>query len=281
MFQEAATAYNNDPRSTGAGSGGVCLWVSPRIKHLISSRGHSRSGRYQWVRFSGVPGRDVGILNLYAANQTAERCELWYEMLLTKNERQLFQQLKSTFEVEDPFPPNSAVRFSWDNHRSGTQRMLARLNRVYSFKSPGEVVTNADYKIRGDNSFSNHLAVFRQVWLTRETKWQSPYVMNARHLKDPVVIDKIKHIWVAHSRLPFFSKVRRVVRFYRQFCIQKSNDRRMEEDQLRRQLEQVVAHLQADPGNQYPQGQMASCADRLNQFEESRAESQRLYSRLK
>jgi exonuclease III len=248
MFQEAATAYNNDPRSTGAGSGGVCLWVSPRIKHLISSRGHSRSGRYQWVRFSGVPGRDVGILNLYAANQTAERCELWYEMLLdlpkdcrwifmgdwnfverpedrsrsrnplmTKNERQLFQQLKSTFEVEDPFPPNSAVRFSWDNHRSGTQRMLARLNRVYSFKSPGEVVTNADYKIRGDNSFSNHLAVFRQVWLTRETKWQSPYVMNARHLKDPVVIDKIKHIWVAHSRLPFFSKVRRVVRFYRQF----------------------------------------------------------------
>jgi hypothetical protein len=53
--------------------------------------------------------------------------------------------------------------------------------------------------------------VFKYVWLTHEMKRQSLYVMNANHLKDPVVVDKIKHIWVAHSRLPFFNKVWRVV----------------------------------------------------------------------
>jgi hypothetical protein len=136
-------AYNN---FSDAGSGGVCMWIASQIRHLINNQGHSRSGRFQWVRLTGVPGQDIGILNVYAANQAMERCELWSEMLLvlprdcrwifvgdwnfvensadkfkprdylmSEHERQLFQQLKLTFVLEDPFPANNSIRFSWDN----------------------------------------------------------------------------------------------------------------------------------------------------------------------
>jgi exonuclease III len=150
IYQEAAAAYNTLSSSMGAGSGGVCMWLAPTIRHLIKAQGHSRSGRYQWVRLTGVPGQDVGVLNVYAANRAAKRCELWCEMLsslprdcrwicagdwnfvespsdrsrpkdplMTVEERQLFGQLKATFDLEDPFPPSNSVRYSWDNRRIG------------------------------------------------------------------------------------------------------------------------------------------------------------------
>jgi hypothetical protein len=28
--------YNNNPDGPGAGSGGVCMWISPQLQHLIS-----------------------------------------------------------------------------------------------------------------------------------------------------------------------------------------------------------------------------------------------------
>jgi hypothetical protein len=263
------------------------------------------------MRLAGVPGQDIGILNVYAANRANERCELWSEILLdlprdcrwifvgdwnfvekasdrsrpkvplmTENERLLFQQLKTTFAVEDPFPLNNAVKFNWNNRKTGEQRLLARLDRVYSF-SQGVPVTNSDYKIRGDNSISDHLPVFRQIWLSNQEQRRSPYVMSALYLKDPAVKERIKQIWIANARLPFFSKIRRVVKFYRQHCIQKSNDRKREEELLRRQLECTAIGLQANPGDQHLQATLARCADRLRGFEQLRAENQRLPSRLK
>jgi exonuclease III len=43
--QEAAVAYNNVANGPGACSGGVCLWISPRIQHMIINSGHVRSGK--------------------------------------------------------------------------------------------------------------------------------------------------------------------------------------------------------------------------------------------
>jgi exonuclease III len=39
MFQEAVVAYNNSAMSSGAGSGGVCMWLAPTIRHLINAQG--------------------------------------------------------------------------------------------------------------------------------------------------------------------------------------------------------------------------------------------------
>lgn len=42
---EAAPGYNHDPNDEGAGSGGLCILINPKIKHLVISSGHSRSNR--------------------------------------------------------------------------------------------------------------------------------------------------------------------------------------------------------------------------------------------
>jgi predicted metal-dependent enzyme (double-stranded beta helix superfamily) len=63
--------------------GGVCTWVSPKLAHLVAATGHSRCGRALWVRLSNVPGDDVAILNVYAANSIRERCRLWAELIDT------------------------------------------------------------------------------------------------------------------------------------------------------------------------------------------------------
>jgi exonuclease III len=148
MAKEAEAAYNNVPDGPEAGRGGVCLWVSPQVQHLISTIGKSRSRRAQWMRLVGIAGGDIAILNVYAPNSTAARCELWEELIetlpkdcrwlcagdwnfverrqdksrnnnyiMTAEERRLFELLKSTFDIHDPFPASNMVRYSWDNRR--------------------------------------------------------------------------------------------------------------------------------------------------------------------
>lgn len=60
--QEAIVAYNNFDNPDGAGSGGIGMWVIPRLLHLISDTEQMRSGFASWVRFHGVPGQDVTVL---------------------------------------------------------------------------------------------------------------------------------------------------------------------------------------------------------------------------
>jgi hypothetical protein len=87
VAEEAGVAYNNSPDGPGAGSGGIFLWVSPHTKHLVTKTGRSRIGRTQWMRLSGTTRGDVAILNVYAPNVAAARCELWEELIdiLSKN----------------------------------------------------------------------------------------------------------------------------------------------------------------------------------------------------
>lgn len=72
---DAEVGFGNTPLSIEAGKGGVCLWLAPRLSHLISSSGQARGGRAQWIRFSRLPGGDVAVLNVYASNCARDRCE--------------------------------------------------------------------------------------------------------------------------------------------------------------------------------------------------------------
>jgi len=36
-----------------------------------------------WVRFSGIPGGDISILNVYASTSARERCAVWKELIVT------------------------------------------------------------------------------------------------------------------------------------------------------------------------------------------------------
>ena len=161
--QEAQVAYNNDANEDGAGSGGIGMWVTPSMSHLIHSDGHSRGGNVQWVRFTGVPGQDISVLNIYAPHSSTERCALWGELLevlprdcrwilagdwnfverrvdksssrassVTEIERRVFQELKEALQVEDSFPASSRLRYTWDSQHRDRSRVLARLDRIYT-----------------------------------------------------------------------------------------------------------------------------------------------------
>jgi exonuclease III len=83
LVEEAEAAYNNRLDGPGAGRGGLCMWVSAHIHHLVSKTGRSRAGRAQWIRLSGIAGGDLAVLNVCAPNLSDVRCDLWIELIDT------------------------------------------------------------------------------------------------------------------------------------------------------------------------------------------------------
>ena len=68
VAMEAEVGYNNRLDGPGVGCGGVCLWVSLLISHVVCEVGKSRSGWAQWMRLTGTPGGEIAIINVYALN---------------------------------------------------------------------------------------------------------------------------------------------------------------------------------------------------------------------
>lgn len=217
---EAEAGFGNEPHEVGAGTGGVCMWVAPRISHLVTSSGQAGGGRAQWVRFGGLPGGDVAVLNVYASTHARERAFLWEELaaslprdcrwlilgdwnfvecrsdksnlngrLISTGENRVFSLLKDALGVGEHFVSTNGVRFTWDNKRIGPTRSLARLDRCYSFLQIGaglEPVT--EYYIRGDCYHSDHLPVQCTVQLQPQPRRKSSFKMSSQYLKDPEVV---------------------------------------------------------------------------------------------
>jgi exonuclease III len=73
---EATAAYNHLASKPGARRGGVCFLVAPTLRPLIHSTGAFRHNQAQWLTLRGVPGGDVGVLNVYAPHTAQERIQL-------------------------------------------------------------------------------------------------------------------------------------------------------------------------------------------------------------
>ena len=148
----------------GAGRGGMCLFINPSIKHLIHSQGSIGENQAQWVRFSENQGRDLAVLNVYAPNTLQERIHLWQELrrglpndcqwvacgdwnivedaedksirsgrILIGVELLEFNSFKAQLSLYNFFSRQSAIRFLWDNLQRDGEKVLVRLDRVYSF----------------------------------------------------------------------------------------------------------------------------------------------------
>jgi exonuclease III len=159
-------AYNHNQNDDKAGKGGICMFISLKIKHLIHNKGTVGANLAQWVRFSGIPNGDVAILNVYAPNGARKIIDLqqalcrmlstnsqWIAVgdwnivedardksteggrLLGGQERVEFELFKSHFHVMDFFKYEHNLKHSWDNRRGEGMRVLAHLNRVYTFFS--------------------------------------------------------------------------------------------------------------------------------------------------
>ena len=110
---------------------------------------------------------------------------------------------------------------------------MARLDRSYTFKGLDPTPTRESYCIFGDCSHLDHLPVWRQVWLEADGVRVSPYVMNASFLKEQEVQANVCRIWAKHTQLPFFGKLQRCVKYYREFCMARAKAKRQEETELR------------------------------------------------
>lgn len=309
---DADPAYGHAPDEPGAGSSGICTWIALAIKHLVQSSGQTRSGRAQWIRLSGIPGGDISILNVYAPNTPNRRRALWDELaatlpqdcrwvlagdwnvvehaldkfprggsILEGAEKISFCQLMGWLEVTDSFNRNQPIRYTWDNKRHGSNRILARLDRVYSFMAPAGAPTTLDNVILGDSTHYDHLPVRCGIELKSQEKRPSPWKMNASYLDDPHVIAAFTRIWSSNPLLGFFGKTRKCTRFYRQFCKQKAARHREKEALLRRGLSQVMGDLQASPTDPHIQQRLSECADELERMEIHKLRGQQIRSRVK
>lgn len=309
---DALPAYGHDVDEPGAGSGGICIWISPSIKHMVVSNGQDRSGRALWVRLSGLPGGDIAILNIYAPNSPSERRVLWDELaatlphdcrwvlggdwnvvesredkssvdgnVLAGTEWVSFQQLIGGLEVTDPFDRTSAIKYTWDNRRKDSKRVLARLDRIYAFVNPSGDPSQAEYHIRSDCGHSDHLPVWRSLELKKPVERPSMWKMNCRYLDDEKVKATFATIWSSHPTLGFFGKTRRCVRFFKGYCKQQAKANREKEVRLRTDLAQAMELLQVDPSSPHNQQRLSSCADDLEKLELIKLRGQQVRNRIK
>ena len=203
------------------------------------------------------------------------------ESIISKMERRVFGEMKDTFQVEDPFPVSNHIRFSWDSKRQDGSRVMARLDRSYTYKLNGATTTGANYRILGNCAHSDHLPVLRRLWLEPEKKRRSTFVMNASLLTEAKVQENLKRIWENNSSLAFFGKVRRCVKFYKSFCVKRAQEMKREEDELRKKVENSTVALQLDPSSTVWQHELAAVSECLQSFERRKVEGQRLRSSLK
>lgn len=258
---EASPGYNHLDGQEGVGKGGICMFISPKLAPYIHSHGNIGGNLVQWVHFKNLPGGDVAIANIYAPHSSPiVRAQLWQDLvralhpdfrwilcgdwnmveshkdkssscghILSGMEKFEFDRLKAHCQVEDYFNYSSPLNFSWDNKRKDGPRVLARLDRFYSFTNldPNQSTHITSYDILGDCGLSDHLPIRLVIQLQVPNVKGSNYKMNGAYLKDPLVIDQLKNIWIsAPPSLEFFGKIRRVVKFYKFLCKQKASSNR-------------------------------------------------------
>lgn len=151
-----------------------------------------------WFILGNLRGGAIGFVNIYASNKYAERCMLWETLLselprtcrwilvgdfnvvesrsdkstlcgriMVGRERTLFLALLSSLGVVDYPRSAGSLLFSWDNARMHGSRVMARLDRIYTF-SPGHSILDrkiVEYVIRGDGVISDHHPVQMRIEL--------------------------------------------------------------------------------------------------------------------
>lgn len=79
---ETSLGYNHQDGQEGAGKGGVCMLISPKLTPFIHSKGTIGVNLDQWVRFHNIPDGDIAIANIYAPHASSlARIQLWQEMM--------------------------------------------------------------------------------------------------------------------------------------------------------------------------------------------------------
>lgn len=150
--------------------------------------------------------------------------------LVPIGEHILFQALKQHFHVADNPKSPHTLKFSWDNCRGDDARVLARLDRFYLFQcAPGNTArTILSYAIRGNSVRSDHCPVEFTIQLEERVVQKSRWKMNVTWMEEACA--NIGRICISQSPdIPFFSKLKVVMKFYRAFCKRKASSFKLDE----------------------------------------------------
>ena len=102
------------------------------------------------------------------------------------------------------------------------------------------------YKILDDSSFSDHHPISLLINLSASAPPAPRVVSIGRVMLDffKEAKDSFHVLWDAlSSQMPTFTKLTKVVKFYKQFCIAKAIEARLEETKLTKSLEFWQVHL--------------------------------------
>jgi len=112
--------------------------------------------------------------------------------LISAVERVSFTRLLGALNLGESFSSSNPVKFSWDNKWRDGVRILARLDRIYSFLPTGvHACPMVEYFIRGDSNHSDHLPVWGKLELKVTPPRKSSYKMSARFREEVEVRNRI------------------------------------------------------------------------------------------
>lgn len=276
---DASLGYNDQDGQEGAGKGGICMFISSKLAPFIHSHGNIGLNLGQWVRFKNLPGGDLAIANIYAPHSNSNaRVHLWQDLVrlldpdcrwilcgdwnmvesyldksstcgrvLSRVEKFEFDCLKAHCQVEYFFSYEGPINLSWHSKRKDGPRVLARLDRFYSFASSDSNPSSHISKniILGDCGLLHHLPICLEIQVAKSKPTSSHYKMNGSYLHNPEVVAKLISTWKGAPNLEIFGKLRRVIKVYKAYCKQRAAEFRKKEDNIRTQLEVAHAVLQA------------------------------------
>lgn len=312
---EADLGYNIDGQA-GAGRGGICTLLHGNLAARVSEHGSILQNRAFWLRLTGLPGGDLGVLNLYAPNNTRDRVVLWQELttrlpidcrwlisgdfnmtesaqdkstlcskLMSQEEKQIWEAFKSSLHLSDTFICLGKLKYSWDNRRRDGCRILGRLDRHYTSSSPGTNLhlPTRNYIIRGDCSASDHLPVSIEVTLQDVNQRKSCFKMNTAFLHNPEVLAVVEQIWSTENCASshFFARLRKFTKFYKSLCKRKAQTARWEETEACDALSAAQEALQENPQDTEAQLTLAQRQAQLLTLEDRKLEGRRIRARLR
>ncbi len=136
--------------------------------------------------------------------------------LIPNKERLLWYALKLALEIHEPTRSNKSLKLSWDNQKSGRKIIMPRLDWIYIpiYLTSNQASNSSHYFVKGDGIKSNHhlvncgLEIAIIVQRTSVGKWI------------PIFLERLKRkcIKIQLEGPIFFTKLRKVIRFYNFFC---------------------------------------------------------------
>ncbi len=136
--------------------------------------------------------------------------------LIPNKERFSWDALKLALEIHEPTRSNRSLKLSWDNQKSGGKIIMPRLDWIYipNYTTSNQASNSSHYFVKGDGIRSNHHLVSYMLEIVKIAQKTSigKWILNSlgRSKKECTKIQP--------ERAIFFTKLRKVIWFYKESC---------------------------------------------------------------